>query len=850
MQETSPFSRLPANTHLTFEAADLQSSECHVSTENGLCLSLPRRRECRLRHRIPASAGMTGWIVVSWIAFCFSTASAFTAEDPKTVQSQNAEAAGVQVDAEFFEKRVRPILIQRCNECHSSQKGAENGELVLETVAGIAAGGARGVLFHSDNSQKSLLLHVVEYTDPDLQMPPEGKLADDEIQILQQWVHQGAPLPEYKTEPRPAAHGIDLNAGKTFWSFQPLRAVDLPALSAQDQLWVRTPLDAFVRAKLAEKQLTPNPEADRAVLIRRLNYDVIGLPPTPAEVDDFVRSDAEDIYAATVTRLLQSPHYGERWARPWLDLARYSDFTPDWQSPTDRGWIYRDWVVDALNNNRPYNEFVRLQLAADLIPNTAPSDLAALGFLGLSPTYWKELRLAPSVIEQIVADEWDERIDAVTRTFLGLTVACARCHDHKFDPISTADYYALAGVFASTQLDERPLQAQPESDSIRAARRSLRELEAKRKLISDPKAAEAVALEKQIADLRSSVPQVDQPWAHLLRDASLYVQPDGDEMTRLEYRENEVRNLPVFRRGNPGNPGDIVPRRFLSVFQDDVTQPVRFTQGSGRQELADAIVDRSQGLLARVIVNRIWDQHFGAGLVRTNSDFGSQGDRPTHPELLEYLAYEFVAHGWDLKWLHREILMSATWRQSSAWREDAHSIDPGNTYLWRANRRRLDIEMWRDAMLAVSGQLDLTRGGPSKSVEDLSNVRRTLYVTIEREELNSMLRMHDFPEASSHSPRREPTTTPLQQLFVLNSPWMEKQAEMLWRQLESAGSDPERIRQCYRLLFSRQPDEQEISVAQSFLQSVSAGATDAASTERWKDYLQAMLGVNEFYFVD
>lgn len=754
---------------------------------------------------------------------------------------------------EFFETHVRPLLLKRCCECHSTEKGAENGALILDTAAGIAAGGSRGAILSADEtttSEKSLLLQVIEYSDPDLQMPPEGKLSDDEIAVFRKWLHGGGRLPEYKDEPRPETHRIDMDAGKSFWSFLPLRRVTPPELSAEDQQWVRRPLDRFIRTELNRHHLTPNPEAERATLLRRLSFDITGLPPAPEELAAFTANTSADAVETEIDRLLQSPHFGERWARVWLDLARYTDFTPDWQNPTDRGWLYRDWVVRAMNENLPYDQFVRLQLAADLIPGTPPHDLTALGFLALSPTYWKELRLAPAVIEQIVADEWDERIDAVSRTFLGLTVACARCHDHKFDPVSTEDYYALAGVFASTQMDERPLQSAPEPEPIRSARRTLRELEAKRKLQQDPNSPDAMAVEKQISELRRTVPEVNLPWAHVLREASVYVQPDGEEMTRLEYRENEFRDLPVFRRGNPSNPGDIVPRRFLSVFQNDVSQPQVFTQGSGRLELANAILNQSQSLLARVIVNRIWDQHFGAGLVRTNSDFGSQGDRPTHPELLEFLASELVSHNWDLKWLHREILTSAAYRQSAAWRADAAAKDPANALLWRANRRRLDIEMWRDAALAVSGQLDLSIGGPSRSVDDPENLRRTLYVTIEREELNSMLRMYDFPEASAHSPRREPTTTPLQQLYVLNSPWMESQAERLWLRLEPVKSDTDRIRECYLLLFSRQPDDREVAAAQNFLYPVSAGGSDGSSAERWKDYFQAMLGLNEFHFVD
>lgn len=739
----------------------------------------------------------------------------------------------------FFESQVRPLLAKRCYECHSTKTGEENGALIMETAEGIAAGGSRGSMFSKESPSDGLLFRVLDYKDPDLQMPPDGKLPDDELAVLQRWIRDGAALPEYKSTPRPHTSQIDLVAGRKFWSFQPLPPVDPPGVHSE---WIRRPIDAFVLEKLQTHKLEPNSEADRNTWLRRVTFDVIGLPPTPEELDAFRSDESPQAFDHVVDRLLASPHYGERWARMWLDLARYTDFTPDWQSPTDRGWIYRDWVVRAMNENLPYDQFVRLQLAADLIPDTPPEDFAALGFLGLSPTYWKELQLAPAVIEQIVADEWDERLDAVSRTFLGLTVSCARCHDHKFDPISTEDYYGLAGVFASSQLDERPLLPDSEVAAVRAARKTLGELEAKLKKVADPATAEAEEIRKSIAAIRTMTPHVDQPWAHALRDASIYVQPDGEDRTRLEYREAQPRDLPVFRRGNPANPGDIVPRRFLTVLQPDPVAP--FTHGSGRAELADSMLTHSAGLVARVLVNRVWDQHFNAGLVGTPSDFGSQGDRPTHPELLEYLASEFVAQGWDLKWLHREILLSATYRQSSAFRPEAGAADPANHLLWRMNRRRLDIEMWRDATLATTGRLDLTIGGPSQPVDDLSNVRRTIYVKVEREEMNGILRMHDFPEASSHSPRREHTTTPLQQLFVLNSPWMEKQADDLWSRVKPIGSDDDRIAACYCLLFAREVTDSELEIAHAYL------AGEANAELRWKDYLQALLGLNEFHFVD
>jgi hypothetical protein len=755
-------------------------------------------------------------------------------------------------DVAFFEAKVRPLLAEHCLECHASDTGGENGALILDSSAGIAAGGSRGPLLDPLSPDDSLLLRVVRYADADLQMPPTGKLPAAELAVLERWVHQGAPVPDYRTAPQPAGAQIDYESGRQFWSFRPLARVVPPAPS--NPQWAQVPLDAFVLKQLDQRQLAPNPPADRQTWLRRVTFDLTGLPPTPAEVAVFLADATPDAHERVVDRLLASPGYGERWARMWLDLARYSDLTPEWQNPTDCGWMYRDWVIRALNEDLPYAEFVRRQLAADLLPHVDAGEQAALGFLGLSPTYWKELRLAPPVIEQIVADEWDERIDAVSRTFLGLTVACARCHDHKFDPIATEDYYALAGVFASTQLDQRPLLPDDEARVVLMARAKVTELAEQLKLLQAQRSPVAEEIERQIAALQRHTPGYDLPGAHVVREASVFVLPDGDEMTRLEYRDGQAREVPVFRRGNPLNPGPNVARRFLPVLSSPAAMP--FTQGSGRAELAAAMLADARGLLARVIVNRIWDQHFGAGLVRTTSDFGGQGERPSHPELLEYLAVELVEHAWNLKWLHRQMALSATYRQATTLRSDAYAIDPDNRLLWRMNRRRLDVEMWRDATLAVAGHLQLTIGGPSQAVDDLANRRRTVYATVAREDLHPMLRMHDFPEASAHSPRREPTTTALQQLFALNSPWIECQAERLWERLQNLPADVDRIDTCYRLLLSRAPTADELRLGQQFVVgTIDASActhdkSESLRADRWRDYLQALLGLNEFHFID
>lgn len=756
-------------------------------------------------------------------------------------------AATEQAKLDYFEKTIRPLFAKHCYECHSQKTGADNGELVLENTTGIRAGGTRGPLWQEANPQTSLLMEALEYRDPDLQMPPAGKLKPRELEAVALWIKQGAVLPK-DTVPLPARKTqIDYETARRFWSFRPLETPTPPAV--KNAQWPRGPLDRFVLHRLEAAKLSPQEEASREVLIRRLSFDLIGLPPHPEEVAKFVNDPSPDAYERAVDRLLQSPHYGERWARVWLDLARYTDTTASWLKSTGEAWRYRDWVIGAFNRNLPFDEFTRLQLAADLLEDTLPEDLAALGFLGLSPTYWKELKLAPEVIKEVVAEEWDERIDAVSRTFLGLTVACARCHDHKFDPLTSRDYYALAGVFASTQLDDRPLLPDEEAAHVRQAVEQVASLEAQLKPLKDKSSAKAKDLQAKIENIKSSTPHFDAPWVNVVKDASIFVKPKGSDATQLEYQPNQPRDLPVFRRGNPNNPGDVVPRGFPLLFSNS-ENPVTFQQGSGRLELAEALLTDAQALTARVFVNRIWAEHFGQGLVRTPSNFGNQGERPTHPELLEWLASEFVRRGWDIKWLHREIVLSAAYRQSSGYDETAHGHDPENRLLWRMNRRRLSVEMWRDAMLAVAGNLETPIGGPAVPLDTASNHRRTIYAKVARRELDPLLRMFDFPEPTAHSPKRVPTTTPLQQLFVLNGPFLKTQAATLAAQISAESSPRKQITLCYQRLFARQPNSHEIQLGLAYLGTMETGTSPTIAARRWEMYLHALLGLNEFLYID
>lgn len=761
------------------------------------------------------------------------------------------DAAPSQAEVTQFEQRIRPLLVRRCYSCHSSEAETLQGGLQLDTRAGIVEGGDSGPLVVAGNPEESLLIQSVRYEDGGFEMPPSGQLPQEEIALLVEWVRRGAALPAAETDAAVRKSGIDFVEARMFWSFQPPRRSAPPEVQTPD--WIERPIDAFVLAELERQGLHPAAAADRRTLIRRAYFDLLGLPPTPDEVERFVTDESLDAYPRLVDQLLASPHYGERWGRYWLDLARYSDKTASWLNSLAQAWLYRDWVVQALNHDMPYDDFVRRQLATDLMPETGPEDLPALGFLGLSPVYWKELMLDKEVIKGTVAEEWEERIDTIGRTFLGLSIACARCHDHKFDPISTEDYYALAGVVASTRLIDRPTIPKSDAEVVQAAREQVRQWREQidQFRATDPPAPDGGAriaeLEQQIAKLESETPHYHAPWAHAVDDAALYVLENGPNATKLEYREGEPRDLHVHIRGNPSNLGTLTPRRFLTVLCDDAPQP--FTEGSGRRELADAIVSDAAPLSARVIVNRVWKHHFGRGLVETVSDFGAQGARPTHPQLLDDLAARFIENGWSLKWLHREVMLSAVYRQRSDYVQANYSVDPENRFLWRMSRRRLEIEAWRDAMLAASGGLDRRIGGAPQQLKEPTNHRRTLYGLVERYELDDMLRLYDFPDPLTHSPLRNPTITPIQQLFVLNSPFVQRQSMALAERAKAEDPDEiaAQIRHAYQLLFQRAPSTAELTLGVEFL-TADDGKRPAA--DRWPQYAQALLGGNEFMVAD
>lgn len=629
------------------------------------------------------------------------------------------------------------------------------------------------------------------------------------------------------------------------WSFQPLRRVDPGPV--KDKTWARNRIDLYIQARREAAGLAPAPQAEARHLVRRLAFDLTGLPPTAEQVSTF----RPDHMAAAIQQFLASPHHGERWARHWLDLARYTDKVPDWLDSTKYSHLYRDWVVKALNEDMPYDRFVLRQLATDHLPECGPADLHALGFLGLSPTYFKELQLPPDIIKTTVADEWEEHVDAVGRTFLGLTIACARCHDHKSDPITAQDYYALAGVFASVKLAELPTMGTEFWAPVERARKEVAALEKemaelKKKKPQDLKNLTA-ALQEKMEAIQRNTPHYHMPMANGVLDAALYVvEADNKKGTKLDFRPGLARDLELQKRGNPNDVGEVVPRRFLSAFPSSTGRPRRFVTGSGRLELARAITEDAAPLTARVIVNRVWKHHFGRGLVDTPSEFGNLGEPPSHPELLDDLAARFMEHGWSMKWLHQEILSSATWMQASLAPEN-EKLDPENRLFSRMPRRRLDWESWRDAMLSAAGVLDLQIGGPAADISATGNQRRSLYGASNRQDMDPMLRIHDVPDPGAHSPWRTETITPLQGLFALNSPFMLQQADALSARLLSphpSHGTADRVKAAYSHLFQRSPSAREMMAAVKFFE----GRENEPSA--WSQYAQVLLASNEMQFVD
>ena len=931
-------------------------------------------------------------------ALVVASASVAPAEEPTTE------------DAEFFEEQVRPVLIAHCYKCHGDLLDPEGG-LSLTSRESILSGGESGPAAIAGEPKESLLIQAIRHDG--LEMPPEGqRLEPEQIAALERWVERGLPWPNASAEriaasSRAAAEAQVVSARAAHWSLQPIENPPLPAV--RDASWIQTEIDRFVLAKLEGHGLGPSPPADKRTLLRRLSFDLIGLPPTPEEIDAFLADDSPEAIRRVVDRLLASPRYGERWARHWLDVARYADtkgYVLFQQSDYPWAYTYRDYVIRAFNDDLPYDRFVVEQLAADKLPlGDDRRALAALGFLTVGSRFMNNQH-----------DVIDDRIDVVTRGLMGLTVTCARCHDHKYDPIASRDYYALYGVFASSvepvvgPLFDEP----PQTEEYRKFAAELAERQRKLREYVDEKFAALVegartrvteyllaayelkdrpptedfmlladpddlnptmiityqaylartgrrhdpvwAIWHALADLKpeefsAQAPRVveriiggatpqqpihplvagallgkpinemadtariygelllgaDKVWHATLKAAAeagqpapselvdpnlealrqVFYAPDApamlqrseiNELMLLPDRESQkVRNkllkdieewrakgpaappramvledLPrpvaprVFVRGNPTQLGEEVPRRFPRLLCDGQPEPFGDAD-SGRLQLARAIVAPDNPLTARVIVNRVWMWHFGQPLVATPSDFGVRSEPPSHPKLLDHLAWNFIERGWSLKWLHREIVRSGTYQQASVDRAECRAVDPQNRWLWRMNRRRLDFESTRDALLAVARRLENTLGGkPVPNIADPASTRRTIYARVDRLNLPGLYRTFDFPNPDATSPGRNETTIPQQALFLLNNPLVQACAkQMLARPEVAAETEPaSKIARLYRIAYGRRPSAQELAWATQYVGDASSDSPD------WQELAQALLVANEFTFVD
>jgi hypothetical protein len=794
--------------------------------------------------------------------------------------------------AEFFEKKVRPVLVANCLGCHGEPGKQVKGGLKLTSRAELLAGGDSGPAVVPGKPDQSTLIRAVRY-DGDVKMPPKGKLRDDEIADLTRWVKDGAVWPDLgeRGPSGPRVSGPLFTAQqKAFWAFQPVREPTLPEITNRKSQ-IANPIDAFILARLDGAGLRPAPPADRRTLIRRVTFDLTGLPPTPQEVDAFVNDRSPDAWEKVVDRLLASPAYGERWGRHWLDVARYADSNGlDENTAFANAWRYRDYVIKSFNDDKPYDRFIREQLAGDLQPDGGPDGLTATGFLVLGPKL-----LAEPDKQKMLLDIADEQLDTTGKTFLGLTLGCARCHDHKFDPIPTRDYYGLLGVFTSTrtmqglrtvaQAFERSAEGTVRPEVV-AARARLEELR-----------KEVKALEAEFG----KTPESDKEKRH---EIHLKAEEKRAEIKKLEATTpppvivlaveegsadaygTQPRNLYVQARGNYSTPGVEAAPLFLRILAGEDQPPfvplkpnptdklevdkIRYGQireRSGRMELANWIASPSNPLTARVMVNRVWQHHFGEGIVRTPDNFGKLGDRPSHPELLDWLAVQFVQNGWSLKKLHRLILLSNAYQQGTAHDPRAATADPDNRLLWRFHRRRLEAEAIRDGMLSVSGNLDRTMGGSllsngnfeyvnnehSRGEVRYHNARRSVYLPVIRNNVYDFFQTFDFPEPHVPNGKRAVTVVAPQALYLMNNPFVAEQAAAFaGLLLKLPGTDEDRVNAAYLRAFARPASVAEVARAVRFLREYEAALPEGETRRAtaWQAWCHVLFASSEFLYVN
>jgi hypothetical protein len=784
---------------------------------------------------------------------------------------------------EFFERKIRPVLVEHCYECHSSGAKKIKGGLVLDSRAGIMKGGDTGPAITPGQPDASLLIQAIRHTDPEMVMPKQ-KLPAHVIADFEAWVKMGAPDPrvEDTVAVAQAKSAIDWNKAREWWSFRPIQKPAAP--SVKQSRWPANDIDRFILSRLEKENLKPAADAEKRVLIRRATFDLTGLPPTPEEIAAFLKDKSRDAFAKVVDRLLASPSYGERWGRHWLDVVRYADTAGDNSDfPIPQMHRYRDWVISAFNRDLPYDQFVREQLAGDLLPGKTAAEtqerLIATGYIANARRFGSRVDDYPQHLTI------EDTLDNLGKAFLGLTINCARCHDHKFDPITAADYYALYGIFHSTRYPWPGIELeQKQRDLVPLVEPGkLAEAEAARKSYD----AEKSRLEKAVQKLKDQLKEIpaDGKKEHEAKIKEAEQAAKAHVKRGLPYdlayavaEAKKAENVAIQIKGDPAKPGGVVPRRFLTVLGAQALPPNE--SSSGRRQLAEWIVDRNNPLAARVMANRIWQHHVGKGLVPTPNDFGKQGKPPTHPELLDWLASQFIESGWSVKSMHRLIMLSRTYRQASeVISETVNSNQSGppatvsltTDYFSPFPRRRLDAEALRDTMLVLSGNLDtsppaphpfppqtewkFTQHNPFKAVYE--SKRRSVYLMTQRIQRHPYLAIFDGADPSTSTAARTTSTTPLQALFLLNDRFVHEQSEAFAsRILRSAKDEATRIQFAYETALGRPAAKEELAQCRKFLADARLRLADSGApspdieSESWRALVRALLRLNEFVYVD
>lgn len=814
--------------------------------------------------------------LVSWLSIA---AQVLGQDQPKSVSTANA--AGI----EFFERKVRPILVDHCYECHGKDPTQLEGGLSVLSREDLLRGGDSGPAIISGQPSKSLLIGALNGAFKDLQMPPKPaeRLTASQIADLEAWIRMGAPDPRQSMalaklgspQIRPK-YGMSLEEGRKFWSFQPIGTPSIP--SVQDQTWPRNDIDRFILTRLESQSLAPAPDADKRTILRRVTYDLTGLPPTYAEYESFLADTSPEAFDRVVDRLLDSPAYGERWGRHWLDVVRYADTSGNASDyPVPQAHRYRNWVIRAIQQDMPYDKFLREQIAGDLLGGEDESQryerIVATGYLAISRRFG-----GSRFGEHHLTIE--DTIDNVGRAILGQSLSCARCHDHKFDPFTMNDYYGLYGIFESTRYpfpgaeaaknpeDFVPLMSAEQIEALlKPHREQLATLDAEVKSL-EAKLAEA----KKAPDGAEKTAAVDAA-TKALADANKRRTDLRNQAPRIEdaYAVADAKpvNAKIQLRGDPQRTGDEVPRHFPTILGGHSLPAGDST--SGRLQLASWITDPANPLTARVMVNRIWQYHFGSGIVATPNDFGRQGKAPTHPELLDYLARQFIESNWSIKKMHKLILGSRTWQQASIDQGDSLARDPANELYSRAERRRLDAEQIRDSLLLIGGGLDSPPSGPhpfpprhawgftqhNPFFATYETRSRSVYLMQQRLRKHPYLALFDGADPSSSTAVRLPSTTPLQALFTLNGTLAHEESAKFAQRIASAASDDQgRINWAYRTAYTRDPTSDELAECATFLSTyrerLASVKVPAGEIEQrtWSALSRALLGANEFVYID